>query len=239
MINGPWGSGKTFFVKKYFDDRKQKTSPTSDASLYLYVSLYGVNNFKQIEQSFFRQLHPMLARKEVAIATEFLKGALKTALKVDINGFDVTINSQIPSIDLVDLMSDSKYVIVFDDLERCSMPIVDMLGYINSFVEHKQKRVIIIANEEEIRETVAANDGAKKYTVLKEKLVGKTFAFSPSGIGPIESFISEVSDKDVHGFLRSNSEYIEKIYVESKIYNLRSLRVAILEFARIMANLDP
>ena len=42
------------------------------------------------------------------------------------------------------------YVIVFDDLERCEMPISETLGYINDYVEHKNVKCVIVANEQEI-----------------------------------------------------------------------------------------
>ena len=44
----------------------------------------------------------------------------------------------------------SKRVIIFDDLERCSIPINDVLGYINKMVEHDKQKVIIVANEHEL-----------------------------------------------------------------------------------------
>lgn len=44
----------------------------------------------------------------------------------------------------------SDWLICFDDLERCGLPINEILGYINSLVEHNMCKVIILANEEEI-----------------------------------------------------------------------------------------
>ena len=41
---------------------------------------------------------------------------------------------------------------MFDDLERASLDINEILGYINNFVEHDNIKVIIIANENEIED---------------------------------------------------------------------------------------
>ena len=41
-------------------------------------------------------------------------------------------------------------VLVFDDLERSAMPLVDALGLINGFVEHGDHKVIVIANQKEV-----------------------------------------------------------------------------------------
>ena len=57
-------------------------------------------------------------------------------------------------IDLRELISEffhpEKYILVFDDLERCNMDINRVLGYINRFVEHDGAKVIIIADQEKI-----------------------------------------------------------------------------------------
>lgn len=59
-----------------------------------------------------------------------------------------------------------KPLYIFDDLERCDIPINKTLGYINQFVEHKGKKAIIIANEKEINDL-------DTYQRIREKLIGK------------------------------------------------------------------
>ena len=45
-------------------------------------------------------------------------------------------------------------MIVFDDLERCSIDITDLLGYINSFVEHEGVKVVVLADEGRICQSI-------------------------------------------------------------------------------------
>lgn len=54
---------------------------------------------------------------------------------------------------MVDINKD-KYVLIFDDLERCKISIVEILGFINSFIEQDQIKTIIIANEDEINKQI-------------------------------------------------------------------------------------
>lgn len=58
------------------------------------------------------------------------------------------------SIDITELMSNfidiSKKLIIFDDLERVNISINEVLGFINDYVEHKDVKCIIVANEKEI-----------------------------------------------------------------------------------------
>jgi hypothetical protein len=71
-------------------------------------------------------------------------------------------------------------VIVFDDVERCAIPICHLLGYINKFVEHGGFKVILVANENEILEREKADESnLNAYRRIKEKLIGKTFEIVP------------------------------------------------------------
>jgi Cdc6-like AAA superfamily ATPase len=79
LIKGKWGAGKTWFIQQSLKKLKER------GGKYLYVSLYGVNNLDQIENEFFRQLHPLLSSKGVTLAGKLLKGLLKTTIKFDID----------------------------------------------------------------------------------------------------------------------------------------------------------
>lgn len=41
-------------------------------------------------------------------------------------------------------------MLCFDDLERANVDVIDILGYINNFVEHDHIKTIIICNEKEL-----------------------------------------------------------------------------------------
>jgi len=149
MLRGPWGSGKTFLINTFLADRL-KAGPTK----HLYVSLYGLSSVRQIDEAFSRQLHPILSSKGMKIVTALAKGALKGAFKIDLtsDGKDsVTIEPQLPDLNVLEYFKTPKEcLLVFDDLERCSVPLPEVLGYINAFVEHEGFKVIILANEAEI-----------------------------------------------------------------------------------------
>ena len=151
LLKGKWGVGKTWFLKKIMS---QLDSSNNQTKKYLYVSLYGIASFEEIENEFFRQLHPVLSSKGMALAGKIGKGLLKTTLKIDLDGdgkSDASVATQIPDINLPDYLSNTEgLILVFDDLERASMDLENLLGYINYFVEHQGYKVIIIANEEEL-----------------------------------------------------------------------------------------
>src|SRR5579875_1883479 len=75
LIDGRWGSGKTYLIKDFLARRSHK---------HLYSSLYGVTSYRQIEDDFFRQLHPILSSDVTKIAARIFRGSIKAALKIDL-----------------------------------------------------------------------------------------------------------------------------------------------------------
>src|SRR4051794_14862289 len=62
VLNGPWGSGKTSFIKRNLD-LFARERPGEVKQGPLYVSLYGISEVSQIEDRLFEQLHPVLSHK--------------------------------------------------------------------------------------------------------------------------------------------------------------------------------
>ena len=118
-------------------------------------------------------------------------------------------------------------ILIFDDLERCSINIVDLLGYINNFVEHQSYKVILIANEEELEKT-------EKYTQIKEKLVGKTFEFKTDVDLAYDSFLLELKNTNniKENILEKEKANILELFEKSESKNLRALRQTLLDFER-------
>lgn len=224
LLQGQWGSGKTWFINKYrksLKDRNQKC---------IYVSLYGMTSFSDIEDAFFQQLHPILSSKGMAITGRILKSLVKGTLKIDLDSDrneDGRLSIQIPDIDIPEyLRNTDKSILIFDDLERCKIDLSNVLGYINYFVEHQDLKVITIANESELEKT-------DSYTSIKEKLIGKTFGVFPDFDGALEDFISIVNHKDVKYFLSHHTKTIQDLYEKAEYENLRNLKQIILNFERI------
>ena len=63
LLKGDWGSGKTWFIRKYLEEKEIQS---------IYVSLYGIASFSEIEDEFFRQLNPKLSSKGMKLAGKIL-----------------------------------------------------------------------------------------------------------------------------------------------------------------------
>lgn len=236
LLKGSWGAGKTWFVRRYCDklkDRKQK---------YIYVSLYGISTFEEIEDIFFQQLHPILSSKKMAITGKIFKGLLKTAVKIDWDRDqkeDITIDSQIPDLNIAEYLTNTENCILFfDDLERCSIKIDKILGYINYFVEQQGLKVIIISNEDQIIENEKKEtETGKNYKNIKEKLIGKTFKVVSDTDAALNDFIKRIVDKPTYNFLKRNKSFVKEIYLITTYENLRILKQSLWDFERLYKTL--
>ena len=248
MIKGRWGAGKSWLVDRSIERWQEKRKKV------LRVSLYGVTSQADIEDEFFRQLHPIFASKKMALAGKVLKGLAKGALKLDLGDEkreSVTLNFGVSDLDLIkEFETAADRVLVFDDLERCSIPMPDLLGYINYYVEYAGHKVILVANEDEILAKArqgAASDGAGKaegsrdasdYERIKEKLVGKTLEVEPETDDALSSFLRELPPKHAE-LIKGQSQAVIEIYAASGYKNLRHLRQALLDFSRLVDRLAP
>jgi hypothetical protein len=220
LLKGKWGSGKTHFINKYkehLETAKQK---------YIYVSLYGVTSYDEIETKFLKAIHPTLYHDKTIFVGKILKGLLKGTLKLDFDNdgkADGSANVQIPNFKPEDLLNTNDRILIFDDVERCSIKIIDLLGYINYFVEHQSYRVILIANEEELEKT-------EKYKEIKEKLIGKTFEIPTDLEQAYDSFVKELHDEKI---LINYKYNIIKVFEQSECNNLRLLRQGLFDYKRI------
>jgi len=223
LIDGEWGSGKTWFIKEYIEKTKQ------DGRQVAYVSLNGISKKSEIDDEIFRCIHPKLASKEAKLAGKIIKGALKATLRFDWDGDskpDGSASLSIPDINLPEYLKiNDKFFLVFDDFERCEIKKEEVLGYINFFVEQENIKTLIISNQKEIND----NDDFKK---RKEKLIGATFNYTEDQKLAIKKILSEINNSHLKSELLSKESFIIQVFNSIGYKNLRSFKQAINDFER-------
>lgn len=141
LIDGEWGSGKTFFVKdKIFNKIADKQ--------FIYVSLYGVKNTRDVTKQIYVLSNLDLKGKALHAGNTAVSW-ISSVFSFSANGLNIDLDN-IATESFMKRIDISDKLLVFDDLERCDIPIGEVLGYINTFVEHNHMKVIIIANQKEI-----------------------------------------------------------------------------------------
>lgn len=227
MLAGTWGAGKTHYLHRLRDKLLE------NGRKVVFVSLYGLQKTKEIDEQIFTVLHPALSSPKLKLATKVLGGMLKAAIKFDIDSVgEASLNAQIPTISLPDYLSvGDQHVFIFDDFERCDVPIKTLLGYLNFYVELSGFKVLVAANEEQIHDV-------ETYNSWKEKIIGATLSIDADFASAIHAFSGEVSPNSLSSEFSKNLIFIEQLFDESGYKNLRSLRSAMLDFQRLYAALS-
>ncbi|WP_170546535.1 P-loop NTPase fold protein [Ruegeria arenilitoris] len=214
LLTAPWGAGKTHLVRSLLtEDNPEKP---------LYVSLFGIGNRDELEKALVRAFLPK-SDSDVAKAgkqlRDFISGIKAFGFSVDLTKIDLTefVIAKLPN------------ALIFDDIERAKMPVKEVLGAVNGFVEHEGKHVVLLANEEGLWD----NESIKE----KEKVVGRTLtvvADVDSALGPIFSAFSGPSKS----FFAEEAETITDVFRKAGYNNLRSLKQVLWEFERLLLCLD-
>ena len=198
MINGEWGSGKTYFWNNKIRNKIESMQVNGKKLTTIYMSLYGISNLEEISKKIFiettqlmdKNLKKYMNYNEQTTIPEYAKTGLDMA-----NFFGVTQNGD--KIDYEKFFSTDDKVLCFDDLERANVDVIDILGYINNFVEHDHIKTIIIFNEKELSTKLKSNNIEMKtfiatYLLDKEK---KLFENNKPMVEKIQDTIEDVFDK--------------------------------------------
>ena len=223
LLNGAWGSGKTWFVKKYIEKQILKDKKVA------YISLNGISKTSEIDEAIFKCIHPVLGSKQAKLAGQIFKGALKATLRIDLDSDskpDGNFGISTPDIKLPDYLKiDDNFILIFDDLERCELKIEETLGYINYFVEQENIKVLVVSNDTEIKES-------DNFLRKKEKLIGTTFNYSEDQDLAIKSILEEIDNFELKAKLITVIPLITETFNRIGYKNLRAFKQSVFDFER-------
>lgn len=172
MIDGDWGSGKTYFlthslikIMKNIDNGKDKPRK------YAYISLYGAKSIEEVSKEIVFQCFGNENKKRVKTANTVMETA-SNILTASLGVVNIDLSKIKETLAKIDI---NNWIICFDDLERCCLPINEILGYMNRLVEHNKCKVIVLANESEIGKITLNQRLEEKYQVV---LSGRKMLFN-------------------------------------------------------------
>ncbi|OXB07737.1 P-loop NTPase fold protein [Flavobacterium pectinovorum] len=230
LLNGSWGCGKTYFWKYTLENiAKQNDYKT------IYVSLNGINKIETLDHQLFIKLLPFISNQENKIirnATAFFGNVFN---KLSSHYLKSSLSEVFKGVS-IDTFNFSKYIICFDDLERCQIPVKEVLGFINNLVEHKNLKTIILAHEPEI----IKGDG---YERIKEKIIGRDLKFELDIASTLPNLFAKYQDNTAfYDFLSGQTAVITDILIEYKQDNLRIISFYLDTLSKIypgLKNADP
>lgn len=241
MINGEWGSGKTYFLKNNLDQNLPEDSKV------LYSSANGIVAFSEIIEQLKWQKIGLTSSKSALIGqwgkviTDVIPiETLGNLIAPGIGGILKSGKKKADALIEHFKKSDSflfgrQDFIIIDDLERVDQgcDFIGLLGNINTeFTEHNGVKVLLVCDEDELRKRFSASDRTLEGTVedyknAKSKLVRRTYKYENDLATLIDPLIkSIVGDTDSNSplFAEDNKkELVESLRICRK-RNLRDIK---------------
>ncbi len=200
MINGEWGSGKTHFWNNKIRKKIESLQLNGKRYTTIYMSLYGISNLEEISKKIFiettqlmdKNLRKFMSTNGQTTIPEYAKTGIDMA-----NFFGVTQNGD--KVNYAEFFSTDDKVLCFDDLERANVDVIDILGYINNFVEHDHIKTIIICNEKELSTKLKSSNLEMK-TFIATYLLDKQGDLNKTD----KPMVEKIQDKIEHVFDKAN-----------------------------------
>ena len=262
LLTGAWGIGKTYFIKSLAEELN-----SARKEFLCVISLFGIDSVasltKTVKEGYLAARSKIFSKTARKIGKAIVN-AVDKGLKIaeTATGDNVAVSavqksfSTVLSLSLLDFFSvrseigngkaKRKFVLIFDDFERCKIDIVDLLGTINEYCENWCIKTIILADESKILgDGIDQNNDAqahgekdirvKQYSDFKEKVVFQTLRFEVLHSEIIEGMIDSYKES-VQGyvdFLRKNCDVIKQAFFEKGNGNLRAIKWIITNFERV------
>ena len=181
MIDGEWGCGKTYFIKKrlYTELEKHEKEKAQNQEGYkpkgiIYLSLYGVKSLEEVSKQILMESYFVKSGNAKGIirkGTEITGKMLPVLFDIIKTKTGLELEAENVSNAAGGFFSVKDSILIFDDLERCNCPVNEVLGYINTYVEHEGMKVIIIANQKEIGKNAYLTNQELKYLVAANEKI--------------------------------------------------------------------
>ena len=221
MITGEWGCGKTYYVqhelKKLIEKETCFINSTEVNYKPFYISLNGISDVSDIYIKILENVFPIFKNKLALIVRRGF-GAI-----LSLKGLDSKAQKEFSSFTEIK----KNTVLVFDDLERIindKIEIKEVLGVINQFVEHDNLKVIVICNDEKVKES---------FSDFKEKTIRYSLKFQRPFSESFDAILSEKENTDYLAFLKDQKELVLQIFQLGRCNNLRTLKFVIETFNEV------
>lgn len=157
LLTGEWGCGKTYLIDNDLKDAFENKAHIIRISLFGIASIEGIH--MAVKQAWISEYNKgknwdavakkVQKGKDITSKLEFLPEWIRGIANTDWFSF----------VEIKNVINKKLVILVFDDLERCCLETVDILGAINEYCENQKFHTIIIANQEKMR-------GSKQITAV-------------------------------------------------------------------------
>lgn len=203
LVDGTWGIGKSYMVRKALEDKKDRTC---------FVSLFGMDNVQQIYHEILFQL--LLRSADGGKMIRWLKDATKVFgnFSYGAKNINTVLESRFSELDALVALSqkfETKHVVVIDDLERYkeSLKLREIFGVIENLKQCHDIYVIAVANLNEL-------ENKKEFDKYNEKVIDRIFQ------------ITEYSSQIKWSNLNVEPSFAVRFFQKHKTANFRTIQKA-------------
>jgi hypothetical protein len=237
VISGNYGIGKTHFIQNILFPKIQEIKVNEKPKFTtITISLFGVNSIDEVEKKIFLELFaPKDWQKKGAKIVGLVARGAGSFFNIDV---DKVLKES--TLSAGDLNKYNNLVICIDDLDRKSpeLNLSEVYGFINNLTENLGSKVIIVANEDNLRSEFI-DQNANAYSVLREKVIGISFPFQTNLQETFTQIISKFQtiDRVYFDFLIEQSTYIIDC-IRKNEDNLRNLIFFVEQFKIVFTELN-
>lgn len=241
MLTAGWGTGKSHYIQ---NELLQYLKENGEHQCII-VSLYGLTSIKDVSKSVYLEARTkkLQVKSEgsaagVLLAKTVLRG-VTSAFGIDVSANEDELQQLYESIDLTGKL------IIFEDVERTQIDIIEFMGYVNSLVEQDGVKVLLVTNEDELLKRNPPEpepeenkkhrgpqlgeytEKTQEYLRTKEKSVSDTIVYEPDYLQAIKAIIHNFENEQLSQFeTDEHLEDIRDIFILRNCTNLRTFTFA-------------
>lgn len=175
-FKGPWGVGKSYFIRKFLKSDAAVPSVTS------YASLFGLRSIQEVRDTIVGCFD---AREDWKKNIKLKAANLAKFIKPSLFGQSL----QLPDLNSAafwNIARSEKVLLVLDDLERmhADLHLEQVLGLASNLTENSKAKIVIVFNEDNLQ---AGFDAIARY---REKVIDVEFLFKPNSKELISTFLN-------------------------------------------------
>lgn len=208
LITGNWGIGKTYTYNEFIKGKDQ----------VYYYSLFGISELRELEKMILKDVifptfNKLNSERTPKVLGSIVKGVLKDVTKFTNTLEAISPNNILEALTFRDLEFTPKSLICLDDLERCKIPMEDLMGFIERLKQ--RTNVIILCNEDEVNESIVYRDYKEKVidfsyslTDIEDKIILGKLSLDLKLSGDMENIILQEFKKHCKDNLRVLERFI-------------------------------
>lgn len=215
-IDGEWGMGKTYTLKKFFEEKKEN---------FVYVSVNGIQDF-QIDDLFYEAAITALPMNVKGIKTKSLN--MVRYLKkfgLSIKGLSVDVPISFIAKQAQEQLKNESLVYLVDDLERIAdkKAMAKLFGFIASVLQETyEAHVIILVNEAEIKD-----NELEYFTKNREKIINNIVRFDINKDLVLKNLTEKLNNYPISQTENLSGLVANELIISNDNLNLRSIKVLV------------